>query len=117
MTELRIAIVSLFPELFESFQEASFVGRARAQGKLVLHIEPLRRHGLGKHLSVDDAPYGGGSGMLMRVDCVVGAIESAEAALGAPAPPQRILLTPQGQPLDQPLVQELSRAESLILIA
>jgi len=117
MSELRVAIVSLFPELFEAFLEASFVGRARAQGKLVVHLEPLRRHGLGKHLSVDDTPYGGGSGMLMRVDCVVSAIESAEAALGAEPKPERVLLTPQGRPLDQPLVRELSLSRSMILIA
>jgi len=116
MTEQRIAIVTLFPELFEPFLEASFVGRARAQGKLIVHLEPLRRHGLGKHLSVDDTPYGGGSGMLMRVDCLLSAIESAEAALGG-SKAERILLTPQGQPLGQPLVVELSRMPSMILIA
>ena len=117
MTELKIAIVSLFPELFEAFLEASFVGRARAQGKLLVHLEPLRRHGLGKHLSVDDTPYGGGSGMLMRVDCLLSAIESAEATLGTEPKPQRILLTPQGAPLSQGLVHELLPSRALILIA
>jgi tRNA (guanine37-N1)-methyltransferase len=111
---MQIAVVTLFPELFEPFQSTSFVRRARELGKLRLHLEPLRQHGLGKHASVDDTPYGGGSGMVMRVDCLVSAMDSAAGALGTT--PHRVLLTPQGRRFDQALARELSEQESLLLV-
>jgi tRNA (guanine37-N1)-methyltransferase len=112
---MRIAVVTLFPELFARFLETSLVGRATTDGQLTVHLEPLRNHGLGKHLSVDDTPYGGGSGMVMRVDCVVAAIEAAAAALGG-ATATRILLTPQGRPLGQPMIRSWSTQEALVLV-
>ena len=111
---MKAAIVTLFPELFEAFLQASFVGRARQSGVLSVHLEPLRRHGLGKHLSVDDTPYGGGSGMVMRVDCVMSAIEAAEGVLGERS--RRVLLTPQGQPANQTLLASLCEAQTLSFI-
>jgi tRNA (guanine37-N1)-methyltransferase len=113
---VKLAIVTLFPELFAPFLETSFVGRAIASSKLAVHLEPLREHGLGKHRSVDDTPYGGGSGMVMRVDCVVAAIESAERALGANEAAERVLLTPQGERLTQELVRELALLPELVLV-
>jgi tRNA (guanine37-N1)-methyltransferase len=114
---MKIAIVTLFPELFAAFVEVSFVKRAIAQRALEVVLEPLREQGLGKHKSVDDTPYGGGSGMVMRVDCVVGALESAEQKLGPEPRPERVLLTPQGQRLTQALVAELAQKPALILVA
>src|SRR5450432_4726318 len=99
---MQIAIVTLFPELFSSFLGLSFVGRAVNSGILRVHLEALRRHGLGKHLSVDDTPYGGGSGMVMRADTTVAAIEAAELALATKERPRRVLLTPQGERFTQP---------------
>jgi tRNA (guanine37-N1)-methyltransferase len=113
---MKIAIVTLFPELFGSFLQLSFVGRAVSSGALGVHLEALRQHGLGKHLNVDDTPYGGGSGMLMRVDTTVAAIEAAEAALGANPRPHRILLTPQGGRFSQAKARSLAERESLLLI-
>ncbi len=75
----------------------------------------MRQHGLGKHLSVDDTPYGGGSGMVMRPDTTVAAIEAAEAALAASARPHRVLLTPQGARFTQAKARELAQREALIL--
>src|SRR6188768_1095312 len=113
---MKIAIVTLFPELFGSFLELSFVGRALGAGALAVHLEPMRKHGLGKHLSVDDTPYGGGSGMVIRPDIAVAAIESAEAALASSTRPRRILLTPQGERFQQAKARMLAQQESLILI-
>jgi tRNA (guanine37-N1)-methyltransferase len=113
---MQIAIVTLFPELFTPFLELSFVGRAVSSGILRVHLEAMRQHGLGKHLSVDDTPYGGGSGMVMRPDTTVSAIESAETALASSVPPVRVLLTPQGERFTQPKARALSAQESLILI-
>jgi tRNA (guanine37-N1)-methyltransferase len=111
---MRIAVVTLFPELFVPFVATSFVKRAIDAGKAEVVIEELRRHGLGKHLSVDDTPYGGGSGMVMRVDCVVAAIEAAEAPLGERS--HRVLLTPQGERLEQRHLVELSQLKSITLV-
>lgn len=65
---MRAAVVTLFPELFTPFLATSFVKRAIDGGQLEVSAHDLRPHGLGKHLSIDDTPYGGGSGMVMRVD-------------------------------------------------
>ena len=113
---MQIAIVTLFPELFGSFLELSFVGRAIASGALAVHLEGMRQHGLGKHLNVDDTPYGGGSGMVMRADTTVAAIEAAETALASKVRPRRVLLTPQGERFKQSKARELAARESLILI-
>jgi tRNA (guanine37-N1)-methyltransferase len=112
---MRIAVVTLFPELFAPFLATSFVARAIGDEKLAVHLEPLRTHGLGKHLSIDDTPYGGGSGMVMRVDCVVAALEAAGAALGGGAC-KRVLMTPQGRRFEQALAREWSQTEALILV-
>ncbi|MEZ4223894.1 MAG: tRNA (guanosine(37)-N1)-methyltransferase TrmD [Polyangiaceae bacterium] len=111
---MQIAVVTLFPELFQDFANTSFVGRACGMDALQLHLEPLRAQGLGRHQSVDDTPYGGGSGMVLRVDCVVQAIESAETALGGRA--HRVLLTPQGQPLRQAMCAELAARDRMVLV-
>src|SRR6187431_2764332 len=113
---MKIAIVTLFPELFGSFLELSFVGRAVSSNALSVHLEPMRKHGLGKHLSVDDTPYGGGSGMVIRPDTAVPAIEAAEAALASSTRPHRVLLTPQGERFEQAKARTFAGHESLILI-
>jgi tRNA (guanine37-N1)-methyltransferase len=113
---LKVAVVTLFPELFEPFLRTSFVGRAVERGAMGVHLEDLRPHGLGNHLSVDDTPYGGGSGMVMRADCVVAAMEAAERALVTPQRPRRILLTPQGKPFNQARARALSELSGLILV-
>lgn len=113
---MQVAIVTLFPELFEPFLRTSFVGRAVERGVLTVTFEDLRPHGLGNHLSVDDTPYGGGSGMVMRPDCVVAAMDAAERKLGGRARPRRVLLTPQGTRFDQALARRLSELPALVLV-
>lgn len=112
---MRLGIVTLFPELFGPFLATSFVGRAIESHTLRVHLEPLREHGLGKHRSVDDTPYGGGSGMVMRPDVVLAGVEAAERALGVERA-QRILMTPQGKRFDQACARALASADSLVLI-
>lgn len=117
---MKLGVVTLFPELFAPFFATSFVGRAVTDGVLSVHLEALREHGLGVHRAVDDTPYGGGSGMVMRPDCVVGAMESAEAALGRlpgqAARPHRVLLTPQGRVFDQRIARRLSERPAIVLV-
>jgi tRNA (guanine37-N1)-methyltransferase len=112
---MQLAIVTLFPELFAPFFATSLMGRAKQSGVVSVHYEDLRPHGLGKHLSVDDTPYGGGSGMVMRPDCTVAAMDAACAALGAGTPVHRILLTPQGKRFTQQDARRLAEKNRLCL--
>jgi len=114
---MRVDIVTLFPELFDTFLATSFVGRAVTQGALNVRHRSPRDFGLGKHKSVDDTPYGGGSGMLMRVDVLLACMESLDADAGVDAPrAHRVLLTPQGEPLTQGLVEKLAAFPALMLV-
>jgi tRNA (guanine37-N1)-methyltransferase len=109
---MQVNVVTLFPELFTVFSETSFVKKAISTEKLALRLEPLREHGLGKHKSVDDTPYGGGAGMVLRVDCVASALEALEATGRA----HRVLLTPQGKRFVQPMASELVSRGTVTLV-
>lgn len=113
---MHVGIVSLFPSLLQAFASTSIVGRAIEAEVLKLHVEDLRPHGVGRYKSVDDTPYGGGSGMVLRVDCVVDALDAAEAALAAPVKPLRVLLTPQGRRFTQRVAEELTAHGAFILV-
>jgi tRNA (guanine37-N1)-methyltransferase len=114
---VRIDVVTLFPELFEPFLSTGMVGRAVRQGALRARFKSPRDFGHGRHRSVDDTPYGGGSGMVMRVDCVVAALEALDAERADAEPrARRILLTPQGARLRQPRVVELATLPALCLV-
>ncbi len=109
-------MVTLFPDMFGSFLATSFVARAVEGGQLVARFRSPREFGLGKHRSVDDTPYGGGSGMLMRVDVLVAAMESLDADAPGGLRAHRVLLTPQGRRLDQTKVRELAGREAVMLV-
>jgi tRNA (guanine37-N1)-methyltransferase len=113
---MRVDVVTLFPEMFEGFLAASFVGRARAGGQLAVRLRSPRDFGLGKHRSVDDTPYGGGCGMVMRVDVLVPAMESLDADAPDGVRARRVLLTPQGRVLDQTKVHELAQRDAVMLV-
>lgn len=113
---LGVGVVTLFPELFTTFLRTSFVKRAISENKLAVHLEYLREHGLGRHRSVDDSPYGGGAGMVMRVDCVMNAIQAVEARGQFEPKAHRILLCPQGRPFDQAAARRLAALPHLVLV-
>jgi tRNA (guanine37-N1)-methyltransferase len=108
---LRIDLVTLFPEYFDVPLHTSVIGRAADRGLLELSVVDLRQHGLGRHRSVDDYPYGGGAGMVMRPEPLAAAIEPLRRA-GAIV----ILLDPAGERLTDPLARELSGAGRLALV-
>jgi tRNA (guanine37-N1)-methyltransferase len=91
---MKISIVTLFPDFFASPLTVSVVGRAQEAGLLEISLVDLRSFGLGGYRQVDDAPYGGGPGMVLMIEPVAAALESV-------ADGRRILLTPGGTPLDQ----------------
>jgi tRNA (guanine37-N1)-methyltransferase len=112
---MEFHIITLFPEMFDSPFRGGMVGRAIELGIVVVKPHPLRPYGLGKYKQVDDQPYGGGSGMVMRPEPIAAAID----AVAAEQPGLwRILMTPQGTPLAQEKVRELAaRRPGLLLIA
>jgi tRNA (guanine37-N1)-methyltransferase len=114
---MRIDVVTLFPELFQPFLTTGMVGRAVASGALVVRLSNLREFGLGRHKSVDDTPYGGGSGMVMRVDCIVACLEALDAGEEEGGPrPHRVLLCPQGAPFHQRAAARLGARERVVLV-
>lgn len=94
---------------------ASIPGRARAAGLVEWRAANIRSYTTDKHQKTDDRPFGGGPGMVMSCQPVWDAVMAVEAL--DPRPARRVLLTPQGRRLDQPLVEELARAPRLLLIA
>ncbi len=113
---MRFDIVTLFPELFTGLLSTSFVGRAVESGKVTIRFRSPRDFGLGRHRSVDDSPYGGGSGMVIRVDVLVATMESLDADAPSAARARRVLLTPQGRVLDQRRVLDLAARDAVMLV-
>jgi tRNA (guanine37-N1)-methyltransferase len=108
---VRIDILTIFPGIFESPLRESLLGKAIAAGLLDVRVHDIREHASGRHRQVDDEPYGGGPGMVMKPEPIFAAVE----ALG-PGERRIILLSPAGRRLDQALVRELAAEPWLVLI-
>ena len=106
---MKFTVLTLFPEIFEGFIKASLLGKAIKDGKISITFVNIRDFAEDKHRKVDDTPYGGGSGMVMKVEPVVKAVESVEEG-------HRILLTPRGRLLTQRRLVELSKNYSHIIL-
>jgi tRNA (guanine37-N1)-methyltransferase len=111
---MRIDILTLFPGMFDGPLTESILQRAREQNLLSVHFHDLRNFGLGKYRQVDDTPYGGGAGMLMRADAVVPAIEHVMTL--AEGQPHRIYLSARGERLVQPKVEQLAQDHEWLLL-
>ena len=110
---MRAAIVTLFPDMFAAISEYGVTGRAIRDGLVDLAFWNPRDFTRDRHRTVDDRPYGGGPGMLMKTEPVAEAIMAAKAALPSA---KVIYLTPQGRVLDQAAINRLARQEALILL-
>ena len=108
---LRFDVVTLFPELFDAPLRLSVIGRGVERGILSVEVHDLREHGMGRHRSVDDYPYGGGAGMVMRPEPLFAAVEPLRAA-GAHV----VLLDPAGEPFGDRLARELATVGRLALV-
>ena len=114
---MRIDVLTLFPQMFEPVLGASIPGRARAAGLVEWFVHDIRDHANNKHNKVDDRPFGGGPGMVMMCQPLWDAVADAEAQAPQVGPVTRILLTPQGRPLTQELVEDLASRPRLLMIA
>ncbi|MSP51035.1 MAG: tRNA (guanosine(37)-N1)-methyltransferase TrmD [Alphaproteobacteria bacterium] len=112
-------VLTLFPEMFPGPLAHTLAGKALADGLFALHTVAIRDFAHDRHRTVDDTPFGGGPGMVMRADVLAEALEAtaaaARATLGAETCPI-VYLTPRGRPLDQERVRALARAPGVILI-
>ncbi len=111
MASLRVDVLTTFPRAFDGFLDASLLGKARAAGIVEVRVHDLRAWAAEPQRRTDDYAYGGGPGMVLRVEPIVAAVEELRQADGWVG-----LLTPQAPPLTQPRVQALARRGQLILI-
>ena len=112
---MRFDVITLFPDMFQAVSEEGVVGRAISQGRVQLQTWNPRDYATDKHRTVDDRPYGGGPGMVMKLEPMTKVIQAAKQASSQVA--KVIYLSPQGKPLDQHKVQEFSQSERLILLS
>jgi tRNA (guanine37-N1)-methyltransferase len=108
---VRIDVLTIFPGIFEGPLRESLLGKAIEAGLLDVRVHDIREHAAGRHRQVDDEPYGGGPGMVMKPEPVVAAVEALGDERG-----RTILLSPAGRRLDQALVRELAAEPWLVLV-
>jgi len=106
---VRISIVTIFPDLFTTPLETSLVGKAIAEGMLEVDVVDLRQWGKGNHRAVDDAPFGGGAGMVMTIEPIDNALETI-------GPAHCVLLAAAGRRLDQATIDQWATFEHLTLV-
>ena len=114
---LHFEVLSLFPEIFSSYLEESIINRAIQQRNLQVDLINFRSHGRGKHLRVDDAPYGGGPGMVLRVEPIAQALaEQKKFHHAAGRETHTVLVTPQGEPFIQEKAKQLSQRKAVLTL-
>ncbi len=106
---MRVNVVTMFPEFFDGPLQVSIVGRAIAAGILEVNLVDLREHGLGRHRQLDDAPFGGGPGMVMMVEPLAAALEPLSST-------RRVLFTPAGAPLTQETLDRWAGLPEITLV-
>lgn len=113
MKPFRAEILTLFPRMIDGYLLESILGKAQEKGLIEIRATDIRQYAEGKHRQTDDVPYGGGGGMVMKVEPIVAAIEDSKQRLpGAKV----LLMSPRGAPLDQRGVRELAQHEPGLII-
>ena len=111
---MRIDIITLFPEMFEPVLNESIIGRAQKSGAIEIVCHQLRDYAFDKHRRVDDTPYGGGMGMLMKVEPI--ALCSEDICKKVGKRPYFVYMSPQGKTLNQQRLRELSEIENICIL-
>ena len=113
---MRIDIITALPQIVEGPLDQSILHRAQDKGLVTVHVHDLRDFATDKHRQIDDYPYGGGAGMVLKPEPLFAAVAHVKATADA-TPDEIIFLTPDGEVLDQPMANALSLHEHLVLIA
>lgn len=111
---MRIDIITLFPEMFEPVMKESIIGRAQKSGAIEIVCHQLRDYAFDKHRRVDDTPYGGGMGMLMKAEPIALCFEEICKQTGSK--PHFVYMSPQGKTLNQTRLKELSKIENICVL-
>src|SRR5438876_5450822 len=111
---MRFDVLTLFPEIFQGYFTQSILKLALDAGLVEIHLWNIRDWAKGKHKSVDDRPFGGGPGMVLMPEPIFYAVEAVQAK--TPEPGLLVMLTPRGQRLTQPVVQDLATHKRLLLL-
>lgn len=109
---MRIDVLSIFPEMFNSVLESSILARAQANGLIEVYTHNIREHADNKHKKTDDYPFGGGAGMVMMAQPIFDCMDSVTGGEEV----KRILMTPRGKPLTSELARDLSTESRLVLV-
>lgn len=109
---MDIHVITIFPEMFAPFLELGIIGRAHRAGLVEVHVHALRDYTHDRHKSVDDSPFGGGPGMVMRPEPLFEALDTIGPVAGTPV----LVMTPQGKPYTQRDAERLSGSGSLVII-
>lgn len=112
---MHFIVLTLYPEIFSSFLSFGLLGRAKEEGIIKVDRINFRKHGIGKHLSVDSPPYGGGAGMVIRPDSVIRTLREIDEQ-SAEEETHKVLISPQGQVFNQTKAIELSRFSKPIVL-
>jgi len=113
VAKLEVEILTLFPRMCAGYLGESILGKAQESGLLTVRVQDIREHAEGRHRVCDDAPYGGGAGMVMKPEPLTLAIEAARARLPGAL---TVLMSPRGAPLDQAMARRLAEQGRLILV-
>jgi tRNA (guanine37-N1)-methyltransferase len=111
---LRFDVLTLFPEMFPGYLSQSILNKSIERGLVEIHVHNMRDWAKGRHHKIDDTPYGGGPGMVLMVEPVVNCVRDVQQMASQPG--NVVLLTPQGQTLKQPMVEELATDQRMILL-
>lgn len=113
---MKVDIITLFPDMFKGPFDMSMLWKAQDKGLLTINVVDLRQFGLGARRTVDDTPYGGGDGMVLKPEPVVAAIESCKQQSGKDSS-YVLLMTPRGKKFSQAVAGDLAKMDHLILVA
>ncbi len=113
---MRISIITLFPEVLKSYLNTSILGRAQKKGLVEIEVINLREFGEGKHQTVDDRPYSGGAGMVLKPEVLTRALKSITSKISRGTKSKIILMSASGKPYKQQEAEQFSKLDSLIIV-